>query len=112
MGNIKTTTNKFNRKTYIIEQDIGYDWKITETDLGHFIFEFRRDIIFKKKVLLSFTSTQSLEDTIREAGERTYNYCLSHKRYNPSKINSDRFVEKLLIDFSIRRDNERFKARL
>jgi len=112
MGFKKIINNKFNKKTYIIEHDVGYDWKIIETDLGHFIFEFRRDIIFKKKVLLSFTSTQSLDDTIREAGERTYNYCLSVDRFNPSKLNTDRFVEKLLIDLSIMRDNERYKSKL
>ncbi len=112
MGFKKITNNKFNRKTYIIEQDVGYDWKIIETDLGHFIVEFRRDIIFKKKVLFSFTSTQSLENTIREAGERTYNYCLSLDRFNPSKINSDRFVEKLLIDLSIMQYNDRSKAKM
>ena len=106
----KIITNEFNRKTYIIEQDVGYDWKIIETDLGHYIVEFRRDIIFKKKVLFSFTSTQNIEETIREAAERTYNYCLSLDRFNPSKVNFDRLVEKLIIDLSIIKRNERYKS--
>ena len=63
------------------------------------------------KVLFSFTSTKSIDDTIVEAAERTYNYCDSLDRYNPSKVNFDRLVKNLLIDLSIMRDTERYKTK-